>query len=101
MTLNKMRMCSLVVMLISSLCIGVFGSKYSKELNEPKPSGKSPVEFRIAKLNQVWEKAIRMQLPPVRQSELHSDLKILEKDELQWKKLKAEGLDEDGEKEAR
>ncbi|KAJ8272117.1 hypothetical protein COCON_G00109760 [Conger conger] len=95
-----MRMCSVVVMLISSLFIGVLGSRYSKEMNEPKPSGKSPVEFRIAKLNQVWEKAIRMQLPPVRQSELHSDLKIQEKDELQWKKLKAEGLDEEGEKEA-
>ena len=41
-----------------------------------------------------------MQLSPVRQSELHSDLKIQEKDELQWKKLKVEGLDENGEKEA-
>lgn len=34
-------------------------------------------------------------------AELHSDLKIQEKDELSWKKLKAEGLDEDGEKEAK
>lgn len=34
-------------------------------------------------------------------AELHSDLKIQEKDELRWKKLKAEGLDEDGEKEAK
>lgn len=41
------------------------------------------------------------QLSPGRQAELHSDLKIQEKDELQWKMLKAEGLDEDGEKEAR
>jgi len=41
-----------------------------------------------------------MQLAPVRLSELHSDLKIQEKDELQWKKLKAEGLDEDGERDA-
>lgn len=41
-----------------------------------------------------------MPLSPVRQAELHSDLKIQEKDELQWKKLKAEGLDESGEKEA-
>ena len=36
----------------------------------------------------------------MRQSELHSDLKIQEKDELQWKKVKVEGLDENGEKEA-
>lgn len=41
-----------------------------------------------------------MQMSPVRQAELHSDLKIQEKDELQWKKLKVEGLDESGEKEA-
>ncbi|MBN3290755.1 AMRP protein, partial [Polypterus senegalus] len=42
-----------------------------------------------------------LQLSPVKQAELHSDLKIQEKDELNWKKLKAEGLDEDGEKEAK
>lgn len=41
-----------------------------------------------------------MSLSPVRQAELHSDLKIQEKDELHWKKLKAEGLDQNGEKEA-
>ena len=43
----------------------------------------------------------QMQLAPVQLSELHSDLKIQEKDELQWKKLKAEGLDEAGEREAK
>lgn len=41
-----------------------------------------------------------MKLAPVRQAELHSDLKLQEKDELQWKKLKVEGLDENGEREA-
>lgn len=84
------------------LSVGVMAGKYSKEMNEQKVSneGKAAVEFRIAKLNQVWEKANRMQLAPVRLSELHSDLKIQEKDELQWKKLKAEGLDENGEREA-
>lgn len=41
-----------------------------------------------------------MKLAPVRQAELHSDLKLQEKDELQWKKLKVEGLDESGEREA-
>lgn len=34
-------------------------------------------------------------------AELHSDLKIQERDELNWKKLKVEGLDKDGEKEAK
>uniref|UniRef100_A0A8K9WNW6 Low density lipoprotein receptor-related protein associated protein 1 n=1 Tax=Oncorhynchus mykiss TaxID=8022 RepID=A0A8K9WNW6_ONCMY len=85
------------------LAVGAIAGKYSREMNDQKPSvdGKSTVEFRIAKLNQVWEKATRMQLPPVRQAELHSDLKIQEKDELQWKKSKAEGMDENGEREAK
>uniref|UniRef100_A0AAY5KBI7 Low density lipoprotein receptor-related protein associated protein 1 n=1 Tax=Esox lucius TaxID=8010 RepID=A0AAY5KBI7_ESOLU len=94
--------------LVTVLClgVGVMAGKYSREMNDQinsKPSidGKNTVEFRIAKLNQVWEKAIRMQLPPVRQAELHSDLKIQEKDELQWKKIKAEGMDENGEREAK
>lgn len=42
----------------------------------------------------------QLQLSPVELSELHADLKIQERDEFAWKKLKAEGLDEDGEKEA-
>ncbi|KAK5619212.1 Alpha-2-macroglobulin receptor-associated protein [Crenichthys baileyi] len=84
------------------LGVGAMAGKYSREVNEPTQSGSDgqTVEFRIAKLNQVWEKAKRMQLSPVRQAELHSDLKIQEKDELQWKKIKMEGLDENGEKEA-
>lgn len=97
-----MKLHCLVVLLC--LGVGVMAGKYSREMNNPKPSGSDDgktVEFRIAKLNQVWEKAIRMQLSPVRQAELHSDLRIQEKDELQWKKLKAEGLDEDGEREAK
>ncbi|KAI5617507.1 alpha-2-macroglobulin receptor-associated protein, partial [Silurus asotus] len=85
------------------LAVGGMAGKYSRDVNEQKveSEGKTAVEFRIAKLNQVWEKANRMQLAPRRLSELHSDLKIQEKDELQWKKLKAEGLDEDGEREAK
>ncbi|XP_033945146.1 alpha-2-macroglobulin receptor-associated protein isoform X2 [Pseudochaenichthys georgianus] len=88
--------------LVVALCfgVGVMAGKYSRDVNEPKSSDGQKLEFRIAKLDQVWNKANRMQLSPVRQSELHSDLKIQEKDELQWKKLKVEGLDENGEKEA-
>lgn len=71
------------------------GGKYSREKNEPAG------EFRMEKLNQLWEKAQRLQLSPVELSELHADLKIQERDEFSWKKLKAEGLDEDGEKEAK
>ncbi|XP_053477906.1 alpha-2-macroglobulin receptor-associated protein [Ictalurus furcatus] len=96
-----MKVCGLF--LSFCLSVGVMAGKYSREVNEQKVSndGGNAVEFRIAKLNQVWEKANRMQLAPRRLSELHSDLKIQEKDELQWKKLKAEGLDEDGEREAK
>ncbi|XP_039398157.1 alpha-2-macroglobulin receptor-associated protein isoform X1 [Mauremys reevesii] len=93
--------------LSSSLLLVVLaqGGKYSKEANEAAAAG-SPQrqeagEFRVVKLNQIWEKAQRLHLSAVKLAELHSDLKIQEKDELSWKKLKAEGLDEDGEKEAK
>ncbi|XP_067320823.1 alpha-2-macroglobulin receptor-associated protein isoform X1 [Anolis sagrei] len=80
------------------------GSKYSREANQgpgSTPEATAPAAFRLARLNQAWEKAQRLHLSAVKLAELHSDLKIQEKDELQWKKLKAEGLDEDGEKEAK
>ncbi|XP_006893726.1 PREDICTED: alpha-2-macroglobulin receptor-associated protein [Elephantulus edwardii] len=74
------------------------GGKYSREKNEPTPRTE---EFRMEKLNQLWEKAQRLHLSPVKLSELHADLKLQDRDELSWKKMKVEGLDEDGEKEAR
>ncbi|XP_039693975.1 alpha-2-macroglobulin receptor-associated protein isoform X2 [Pteropus medius] len=79
------------------------GGKYSRERNEPEwpPKREPGGEFRMEKLNQLWEKAQRLQLSPVELSELHADLKIQERDEFSWKKLKAEGLDEDGEEEAK
>ncbi|KAK2102034.1 Alpha-2-macroglobulin receptor-associated protein [Saguinus oedipus] len=63
---------------------------------EPPPKRESREEFRIEKLNQLWEKARRLHLPPVRLAELPADLKMQERDELAWKKLKLKGLDEDG-----
>lgn len=82
---------------------GSHGGKYSREKNEPQPAApREPgPEFRMEKLNQLWEKARRLSLSPVKLAEFHADLKIQERDELNWKKLKVEGLDEDGEKEAR
>ncbi|XP_067414980.1 alpha-2-macroglobulin receptor-associated protein isoform X1 [Emydura macquarii macquarii] len=91
----------------SSLLLLVLGqgAKYSREANEAAAAGSAKRqeagEFRVVKLNQIWEKAQRLHLSAVKLAELHSDLKIQEKDELSWKKLKAEGLDEDGEKEAK
>ncbi|XP_050803860.1 alpha-2-macroglobulin receptor-associated protein isoform X3 [Gopherus flavomarginatus] len=93
--------------LSSSLLVVVLaqGGKYSREANEAatasSPKRQEAGEFRVVKLNQIWEKAQRLHLSAVKLAELHSDLKIQEKDELSWKKLKAEGLDEDGEKEAK
>lgn len=55
-----------------ALCLGVVAraGKYSRDMNEPKPGGSDgqTVEFRIAKLNQVWEKAKRVRNVTHRQS---------------------------------
>lgn len=49
---------------VTALClgVGVMAGKYSREVNEPTQSDSDgqTVEFRIAKLNQVWEKAKRV-----------------------------------------
>lgn len=56
----KMKLQCLVVALC--FCVCVMAGKYSREINEQKPSDSDgrTVEFRIAKLNQVWEKAKRV-----------------------------------------
>lgn len=57
--MTKIRILGLMV----CLCVGAFGGKYSREMNEHETvEGKNTVEFRIAKLNQVWEKAIRVSI---------------------------------------
>ncbi|XP_004617468.2 alpha-2-macroglobulin receptor-associated protein [Sorex araneus] len=91
----------LLLLLPPPVPVAAHGGKYSREKNEPGPAPtRAPrEEFRMEKLNQLWEKAQRLQLPPVTLSELHADLKLQERDEFSWKKLKAEGLDATGEKE--
>lgn len=93
----------LLLLLLGPWAVAGHAGKYSREKNEPTPPSKHEpaAEFRIEKLNQLWEKAQRLNLPPLKLSELHADLKIQERDEFKWKKLKAEGLDEDGEEEAK
>ncbi|XP_053156053.1 alpha-2-macroglobulin receptor-associated protein [Hemicordylus capensis] len=102
----------LALLLLAAAVSGQAGGKYSRAANEeeaaaaaaasPPPSARPAAEFPLVRLNQVWEKAQRqLHLSAVKLAELHSDLRIQEKDELSWKKLKAEGLDEDGEKEAK
>ncbi|XP_054437869.1 alpha-2-macroglobulin receptor-associated protein [Pteronotus mesoamericanus] len=94
---------SLLLLLLGPWQAAGHGGKYSREQNEAErpPTREPGAEFRMEKLNQLWRKAQRLQLSPVELSELHADLKIQERDEFAWKKLKAEGLDEDGEKEAK
>ncbi|VTJ70813.1 Hypothetical predicted protein [Marmota monax] len=93
----------LALLLLRPWPAATHGGKYSREKNEPESPAKSEPgeEFRMEKLKQLWEKARRLHLSPVKLAELHADLKIQERDELNWKKLKIEGLDEDGEKEAK
>ncbi|KAI4542681.1 hypothetical protein MG293_006807 [Ovis ammon polii] len=93
----------LLLLLLAPWAVAGHAGKYSREKNEPAPPSKREpaAEFRMEKLNQLWEKAQRLNLPPLKLSDLHTDLKIQERDEFKWKKLKAEGLDEDGEEEAK
>lgn len=56
----NMKVCGLF--LSFCLSVGVMAGKYSREINEQTTpdDGKNAVEFRVAKLNQVWEKANRV-----------------------------------------
>lgn len=49
-------------LVVLCLGVGVIADKYSREMNERNAgdSDGQTVEFRIAKLNQVWEKAKRV-----------------------------------------
>ena len=60
MSINMKLQCVAVVLCFVSGV--VLAGKYSREKNEPKPAGGEgkAVEFRISKLNQVWDKAIRV-----------------------------------------
>lgn len=52
------------VIVVLCFGVGVMAGKYSRQVNEAKPGGsdEQTVEFRIAKLNQVWEKAQRVRM---------------------------------------
>lgn len=72
--------------------------KYSEELNT-KDLRKEEKPYRIQKLNVIWNKA-RQRLSQEKLKLLDIELKIQDKDELTWKRLKVEGEDKDGLKEA-
>lgn len=79
-------------------------NKYSEQANTQweKPSGidfrKLEKPFRMAKLNMLWTKAQHRLTEPKLKS-LYSEIKIHDKEEIAWKRIKSEGMDKDGRKE--
>lgn len=87
------------------LCVSFVNceNKYSEALNTKKEHvidfRNLQKPFRMAKLNLLWTKAqVRLTEPKLKS--LFSDLKIHDKEELTHKRLKSEGSDKDGMKEA-
>lgn len=87
-----------------------YEGRYSQKQNQKAslyPDEKSLIKnyaavenpFRMQKVNLLWEKA-RTKLADSKLKNLYSQLKVQDKDELTLKKLKAEGSDKDGIKEA-
>lgn len=101
---------NIIIAVMLLLCITDFGegsNKYSAEANlkdditTESPSTFRNLEkpFRMAKLNILWSKA-QLRLTEPKLKSLFSELKVHDKEELAWKRLKTEGLDKDGLKEA-
>lgn len=89
-------------LLALSISIVIFSSckcqnKYSKEANEP--TNLTDRQFRMAKINLIWEKA-QKRLTSIKMQSLFKDLKEQDKIEMALKKLKTENQDKDGLKEA-
>ncbi|XP_077297844.1 alpha-2-macroglobulin receptor-associated protein [Arctopsyche grandis] len=96
-------LCLMMTMLLCSGSAGSGANKYSASANLPEsaPSDFRLLNkpFRMAKLNLLWTKAqVRLTEPKLKS--LYSDLKIHDKEELSYKRIKSEGLDKDGLKEA-
>ncbi|KPJ13179.1 Alpha-2-macroglobulin receptor-associated protein [Papilio machaon] len=90
---------TLLVLISNVLC----ENKYSKSANEKK---KSDIDFRtlqkpfrMNKLNILWTKA-QLRLTEPKLKSLYSDLMIQDKEEITYKRVKSEGGDKEGLKEA-
>lgn len=99
--IRRLAFCLLLVILIN---VVLSENKYSKEANVKKKT--SDVDFRtldkpfrMAKLNLLWTKAQHRLTEPKLKS-LYSDLMIQDKEELTHKRVKSEGGDKEGLKEA-
>lgn len=80
-----MKFHCIVVAVSFGVC--VMAGKYSREINEQKHSGGggATVEFRIGKLNQVWEKAKRVCRENLRYSYLLSQCGLFFRLTYRWK----------------
>lgn len=76
-----------------------FENRYTEEANTKNELKKETAPFRMGKLNMLWEKAVKRLAEP-KLKRLMSELKVQDKEELTLKRLKADGLDKDGLKEA-
>ncbi|XP_026333498.1 alpha-2-macroglobulin receptor-associated protein [Hyposmocoma kahamanoa] len=97
----------LSLIFVSLISIVLSENKYSRSANEKKPNDQIPdvnfrtleKPFRMNKLNILWMKAQQRLTEPKLKS-LYSELMILDKEELLHKRMKSEGGDKDGMKEA-
>ncbi|KAK7507177.1 hypothetical protein BaRGS_00001112 [Batillaria attramentaria] len=84
------------------LCIVIScsGSKYTADKNRKIPDfADEDRPFRMQKTNLLWEKA-RKRLSGPKLADLYVDLKVQDKHEAALKKLRVEGMDKDGMREA-
>ncbi|XP_063371075.1 alpha-2-macroglobulin receptor-associated protein isoform X1 [Cydia amplana] len=101
LVLTKSLQCFILLLLLSFvLC----ENKYSKNANEKQKNKKVDFRtlekpFRMNKLNILWTKAKQRLSEPKLQS-LYSDLMIHDKEEVTYKRVKSEGGDKEGWKEA-
>ncbi|CAH0723556.1 unnamed protein product, partial [Brenthis ino] len=99
MILHQLRLIILAFLITHVLC----ENKYSRTANEKQ---KSEVDFRtlekpfrMNKLNILWTKA-QQRLTETKLKSLYSDLMIQDKEEITYKRVKSEGGDKEGLKEA-
>ncbi|KAF5307358.1 hypothetical protein FQR65_LT07075 [Abscondita terminalis] len=99
------KFCIGFLLIIYAIDNGECHNKYTKEANVkeddlPPPSLRSLKQpFRMAKLNTLWSKA-QLRLSESKLKSLFGELKLHDKEEITWKKLKSEGKDKEGLKEA-
>ncbi|KAK8399795.1 hypothetical protein O3P69_003668 [Scylla paramamosain] len=89
----------IVLVLVAATSVWAFENRYTEEANTKTKLELEESPFRMGKLNLLWQKALRRLTEP-KLKRLLSELKVQDKEELTLKKLKADGLDKDGLKEA-